>query len=407
MPSFEDLAFLLFAVAEQHVGVVRGVFLPFGRVDRDLLHHGLKAKGAAFVGDDRHNQLADGRILEQPAHDADKTCGGGKGTALGTGEVLLEEVQRWGLEGGFRNTASGQVAAQRFSTGLHVGDGWIAGFGPIEGGFPGRGLGKRDIELRDKGGKAFVGELLLGVGGVTCLRSGETVALDGFGENDRRTTLVLQGALVGVVDLERIVAAAVEAGELLIGPVFDELEQFRVLAEEFLAQVGATLGLVGLEVPVDTLLHALQQQALVIALKELVPIRAPDDLDHVPGGAAEHAFKLVDDALVAAHGAVQSLKIAVDNKNEVVETFTGGQRDRTEGVNLVGFSVPHKGPDLAVRMWDEAAVLQILHEAGLVDCVQGADAHGDRRKLPEILHEPRVRVAGQAGFTAELVAEVL
>ena len=60
---FEDLAVFLFAVEEQHVDVVRLVLLPFGRVDADLADRRFEAEGAAFVGNDRHDQLADLVVL--------------------------------------------------------------------------------------------------------------------------------------------------------------------------------------------------------------------------------------------------------------------------------------------------------------------------------------------------------
>jgi hypothetical protein len=56
---FEDLAVLLLAVEEQHVGVVRRVLLALGRVDADLADHRLQAEGAALIGHDGHDQLAD------------------------------------------------------------------------------------------------------------------------------------------------------------------------------------------------------------------------------------------------------------------------------------------------------------------------------------------------------------
>ena len=60
---------------------------------------------------------------------------------------------------------------------------------------------------------------------------------------------------VGGVDLLRIVAAAVQAPDLVIGHVGDHLLQLRILAEEVLARVGAALGLEVLVLAVDALLH--------------------------------------------------------------------------------------------------------------------------------------------------------
>ena len=242
--------------------------------------------------------------------------------------------------------------------------------------------------------------------GVAGLRGSDAVAFDGLGEDDGGAALVLERALVGVVDLDGVVAAAVQAAELFVGLVFDELEQLGILAEEVLAEVSAVLGLEALEVAVDALFHALEEQALVVAREELVPVRAPDDLDDVPAGAAEGAFELVDDARVAADGAVETLEVAVDDEDEVVELFARAEADGAEGVDFIGFAVADEGPDLAVGLLDEAAVFEVLHEAGLVDGVERADAHGDGGELPEVLHEPGVRIAGEAGLAAELVAEI-
>ena len=86
-----------------------------------------------------------------------------------------------------------------------------------------------------------------------------------------------------------------------------------------LAQVSPILRLEGLVVAIDTLFHAPQQKACVVACKEFVPVAAPDDLDDVPSSAEEYAFKLVDDALVAAHRAVEPLQVAVDDEDQIVE----------------------------------------------------------------------------------------
>ena len=53
------------------------------------------------------------------------------------------------------------------------------------------------------------------------------------------------------------------------------------------------------------------------------------------------------------------------------------------------------------------AVLQVAHEARLVDGVDRPDAHGNRRELPEIRHQPRMRIGRQPGIVAQLVAEIL
>ena len=71
-------------------------------------------------------------------------------------------------------------------------------------------------------------------------------------------------------------------------------------------------------------------------------------------------------------------------------------RDRAQRLRLVHLAVAHEGPDLAPGGLGQAAALQVLHEAGLVDRHQRAEAHRDRRELPEVRHQPRVRVGRAA-----------
>ena len=69
-----------------------------------------------------------------------------------------------------------------------------------------------------------------------------------------------------------------------------------------------------------------------------------------------------------------------------------GQRDRAQRLGLVHLAVAQERPDVAVLGLGQAAALQVLQEAGLVDRHQRAEAHRDGRELPEVRHQPRVRV---------------
>ena len=56
-------------------------------------------------------------------------------------------------------------------------------------------------------------------------------------------------------------------------------------------------------------------------------------------------FQFLDDFSVAAHGPVEALEIAVDDEDQVVELFAGGQRDGPEGFRLVALAVAEEGPN--------------------------------------------------------------
>ena len=189
-------------------------------------------------------------------------------------------------------------------------------------------------------------ELLLLVGDVAAFaRLAQPVALDGLGQDHRGRASVLDRRLVGRVDLDRIVAAALQLLELLVAQVGHHRLQPRIDAEEVLADVAAGHDGVFLILAVDHLAHAADQQAVGVAGQQRVPVRAPDHLDHVPARAAEGPFQFLDDLAVAADRAVQPLQVAIDDEDQVVQLFAGGQRDGAQGLGLVAFAVAQEGPD--------------------------------------------------------------
>src|SRR5690606_5512588 len=138
-------------------------------------------------------------------------------------------------------------------------------------------------------------------------------------------------------------------------------------AEEVLADVGAGLDGVALELAVDGAVHLLDEHAVDVAGQQLVPAGAPHDLDDVPPGTTEQGFELLDDLAVAAHRAVEALQVAVDDPDEVVESLAGGERDGAEGLGLVDLTVADEAPHAALARVVETAVEQVPVEAGLVD----------------------------------------
>ena len=162
-------------------------------------------------------------------------------------------------------------------------------------------------------------------------------------------------------------AAAAELREVVVGQVLDELAQARVRPEEVLADVGAAGDRELLELAVERLVHLLDEHAVDVAGQQVVPLAAPDDLDHVPAGAAEDRLELLDDLAVAADRAVEPLQVAVDDEGQVVEAFAGGDVQRAERLGLVGLAVAEERPDARLGGVEQAAVVEVAVEAGLVD----------------------------------------
>ena len=207
--------------------------------------------------------------------------------------------------------------------------------------------------------------------------------------------------LAGVVSAQR------QPLELLVRQVLDHLQQARIGAPEVRAHIVARLDGHLLVFTVDHLAHALDQQAVGVLLEQRIPLGAPDALDDVPAGAAEHGLQLLDDLSVPAHRAVEALQVAVDDEDEVVELLARRQRNGTERLGLVGFAVAQERPHLRVGLRLEAAVLEVAVEARLVDGHDGPQAHRYRRELPEIGHQPRMRIGRQSAAGLQFAAEVL
>ena len=224
----------------------------------------------------------------------------------------------------------------------------------------------------------------------------ERPALDGVGEDHRRGAGVLGRGLVRRVDLAVVVAAAAELGEVVVGQVLDELAEPRIRPEEVLADVRAAGDRELLELAVERLVHLLDEQAVDVAREELVPLAAPDDLDDVPAGAAERRFELLDDLAVAADRAVEPLQVAVDDEGQVVEALARRDVERAERFGLVRLAVAEERPDARARRVEQPAVVEVAVVAGLVDGADRPEAHRDRRELPELRHQPRMRVGRQA-----------
>ena len=314
----QHLAVLALLVVAELVGVLRRVELPLRVVDAELAEHALHAEGAALVRHDRHDVLADLLVAAERVQRPDE---GHRRRDLPVAGVLQQRVEQRQVRDlerrvvvpAHRERPAERIAPLQDVVLLLVAERDVGRLGDLA-------LGHRDVEAVAERLQLVLGELLLLVGDVLALAGiAHAVALDGLDEEHGRLAVGLHRPVEGRVDLLRIMPAAAKRPDLGVGPVLDQLGGFRVLAEEMLADVGAVARLEGLVVAVDGLVHQLPQLARVVLLEQLVPARAPDQLDDVPAGAAEGALQLLDDLAVAPHRPVEPLQVAVDDEDQVVE----------------------------------------------------------------------------------------
>ena len=204
------------------------------------------------------------------------------------------------------------------------------------------------------------------------------------------------GGVIRGVHLLVIVAAALERPDLVVAHRRRQRLGARIAAEEVFANVGAVVGLVGLVVAVRRGVHQVHQGAVLVGVQQRVPLAPPDHLDDVPACATEERLQFLDDLAVAADRTVEALQIAVDDVGQVVQPVDGRQVDQAARFDLVQLAVAQERPDVLLGGVLDAAVVQIAVDPGLGDGVHRAESHGHRRVLPEVRHQPRVRVGRAA-----------
>ena len=233
-----------------------------------------------------------------------------------------------------------------------------------------------------------------------------TVTFDGFGQDDSGAAVgVVYGFIISSINFVRVVTAAVQGPDFVVRHIGHEGFQLGRV-EEVLANVCTVFGFEGLVVAVQAFFHALFQGVVGIACQEAVPAAAPNHFQHIPACTAEIAFQFLDDFAVTAYRAVQTLQVAVDHKDQVVQAFAGGQRNGALAFRFVHLAVAAETPYFATFGFGQTARFQVFQEARLVNRHQRAQAHGYGGELPEIGQQVRMRVRRQA-VAADFLAEVV
>ena len=257
-------------------------------------------------------------------------------------------------------------------------------------------VGQRQVEAIAEFEQVALVEFFLAVRGHPALgRNAHPVALLGVRQDDGGLTVMAGRRCIRRMNLHQIVPAALQAVDLLVGHPLRQPRQFFVLAEEVVAVETAVLGGKGLHLAVDGVGKRAGQRAAAVAGEQPVPVAAPDQLDDIPAGAGEKPFQFVDDAAIAAHRAVQALQVAVDDPHQVVQALARGERQRAHRFGLVHFAVAEDTPHLALRAVLQLAVGEVAHEPRVIDRTDRTDPHRPGGKLPEVGHQPRMRIARQ------------
>src|SRR4030095_10783428 len=101
--------------------------------------------------------------------------------------------------------------------------------------------------------------------------------------------------------------------------MLDQLEQARIRTEQMLTDVRSRLDGVLLPFSIDDFAHPFDKNTFTIRRQKEVPGTSPDHLDDIPAGAAKYGLQFLNNVAVAAHRTVQSLQVAIDDEDQIVE----------------------------------------------------------------------------------------
>ncbi len=130
------------------------------------------------------------------------------------------------------------------------------------------------------------------------------------------------GCLICRIYFFRIMSPSSQTFELFICVVFDKLLKPRVSAEKMFSNISTGLYNIFLIITIYCPLHSVYQNIVFVRGKKRIPIIPPDDLYNIPSRPSEYCFKLLYNLAVSPHRAVQTLQVAVNYKNEIIQLFS-------------------------------------------------------------------------------------
>ena len=296
------------------IGIFGRIVLTQRVVDPDRAEQAFHPKGAAFIRHNRHHVIADLLVTQQRGQDADKGHCGGNFTLARTFELCIKLGQRRDFQFVGFGFPFRELATQSFPAVRQIGFLRVVQF--HERCFWQVFIAHRDLKAIAERAQLILGHFLLLVGRVlTFTRRAHTVTLNRFDQEAGWSAFGFCRAFEGSINFLRIMSATTQSKDLLVAPVLDQLRGLWVFAKEMFADISAVFGFEGLVVTVDCFIHQLTQFARGVFFQELVPALAPKQFDDVPACAAEVTLKFLNDLVVAAYRAIQTLQVAVHNKD--------------------------------------------------------------------------------------------
>lgn len=205
---------------------------------------------------------------------------------------------------------------------------------------------------------------------------------------------MVDGRAVCGVNFLRVMAAPQQLANLVIGQMIDHFQKPRIFAKKMFAGIASGLDRILLVVAIYCLFHPLYQHPVFVRSEQRIPIRSPDNFDNIPSSAPKSRFQLLNDLAIASHRAIETLQVAVDYPDEIVQIFPACQGECSRRFRLIHFAIADKTPNPGFFRTEKAATLEVTIEARLIYGHDRRESHGHGGKLPKVWNQIRVRIGG-------------
>ena len=138
----------------------------------------------------------------------------------------------------------------------------------------------------------------------------------------------------------------------------------------------------------------LDQLSVIVVLDELIKLATPNEFDDIEASTAESSFVLLEYLWISSDRSIQSLVVAVDDEDHVVQSFSACHWNGSDGFGLVHLTIANKGPHSTFGCVSKATEVKVAEEPRLIHCAQRAQTHRDRGILPECGHQPWMGITG-------------
>lgn len=189
------------------------------------------------------------------------------------------------------------------------------------------------------------------------------------------------------IDFFWIVIIVVQCLNLFVSLVSYQCGGFWIFIEEVFMYVSVVFGFESLVVVVNGFVYQLDKFIVGVFMQQFILMIVLYDFDNVLVSICKDVFQFVNNFVIIGDWVIKMLQVIVDNKDQVVQFFMGGDGDCVFGFWFIYFVVVEEGVNGLFRGIFQVMVFQIFQEFCLVDSIDWVQFYRDGWELLEFWYQ--------------------